>query len=154
MRASTTDYSRQDKSKDWVVLSYDGFLAYLLIVDEASHYVWIFLTNSKSPPLDIIEEFLTLHGHAEGECIRTDQGGKLAGTSKFQDILLRQSTTLLNPLGLIVLPKTVRPKSTMTNSPSAPAPCCMVLPSPPSTGPRRSYIRSTSTILWSTARHE
>jgi hypothetical protein len=58
-------------------------LAYLLIVDEALRYVWIFLTNSKSPPLDIIEEFLTLHGHAEGGCIRTNQGGKLAGSSKF-----------------------------------------------------------------------
>jgi hypothetical protein len=83
MRASTTDYSRRDKSKDRVVLSYDGFSAYFLIVDEASRYVWIFLTNSKSPPLDIIEEFLTLHGHAEGGCIRTNQGGKLAGSSKF-----------------------------------------------------------------------
>jgi hypothetical protein len=40
MRASTSDYSRRDKTKDWVVFSYDGFSSYLLIVDKASRYVW------------------------------------------------------------------------------------------------------------------
>ncbi len=66
MRASTSDYSRCNKAKDRVVLSYDGFSAYLLIVDEASRYVWIFLTNSKSPPMDIVQEFLTQHAHDDG----------------------------------------------------------------------------------------
>ncbi len=154
MRASTTDYSRRDKSKDRVVLSYDGFSAYLLIVDKALRYVWIFLTNSKSPPLDIIEEFLTLHGHAEGGCIRTDQGGELAGSSKFQDILLQQFHYTIEPTGAIVLPKMVRPKSTTTNSLSAPAPYCTVHPSQPSTGPRRFCIWYTYTIAWFTMRHE
>ena len=50
MRASTLDYSRRDKAKDWVVISYDGYSSYLLIVDEASCYIWVFLTASKSPP--------------------------------------------------------------------------------------------------------
>ncbi len=90
MRASTSDYSHREKTRGWVVLSYDGFLAYLLIINKALHYIWVFLTNSKSPPLDIIEEFLTQHGHEEGGCIRTDQGGKLAGSSNFQDLLLRK----------------------------------------------------------------
>jgi hypothetical protein len=36
MRASTTDFSKRDKSKDHVVHSYDGFTSYLLIVDETS----------------------------------------------------------------------------------------------------------------------
>ena len=44
MRASSSDYSRRDKTKDRVVLSYDGFSLYLLIVDEASRYIWVFLT--------------------------------------------------------------------------------------------------------------
>ena len=35
MRASTSDYSRRDKTRDRVVFSYDGFSSYLLIVDEA-----------------------------------------------------------------------------------------------------------------------
>jgi hypothetical protein len=49
MRASTSDYTRRDKSKDRVVQSYDGYSSYLLIVDEATRFVWVFLTNSKSP---------------------------------------------------------------------------------------------------------
>jgi hypothetical protein len=99
MRASTSNYSWQDKTRDRVVLSYDGFSAYLLIIDEASRYVWVFLTNSKSPPLDIIEEFLTQHGHKEGGCICTDQGGELAGSSNFQDLLLRKFHYTIEPTG-------------------------------------------------------
>jgi hypothetical protein len=69
-----------------VVYSYDGFTFYLLIVDEASRYVWVFLTNSKSPPLNIIDEFLKTHGLQDGGFIRTDQGGELAGSQAFLDI--------------------------------------------------------------------
>jgi len=69
MRASTSDYSRRDKTRDRVMFSYDGFSSYLLIVDEASRYVWVFLTASKSPPIDIIQEFLQQHGHKAGGCV-------------------------------------------------------------------------------------
>jgi len=99
MRSSSSDYSRRDKSKDRVVFSYDGFSSYLLIVDEASRYVWVFLTNSKSPPIDIVKEFLTQHGHKDGGCIRTDQGGKLARSTAFQDMLLRDYHYTLEPTG-------------------------------------------------------
>ena len=57
MRASTLDYSRRDKAKDRVVFSYDGFSSYLLIVDEASRYVWVFLTASNHPPLTSSRRF-------------------------------------------------------------------------------------------------
>ncbi len=63
---------------------------YLLIVDEASHFVWIFLTASKDPPLNIIRAFLTQHGHSKGGSVRTDQGGKLARCLALQDMLLRE----------------------------------------------------------------
>ena len=99
MRASTSDYSRRDRAKDRVVFSYDGFSSYLLIVDEASRYVWVFLTASKSPPIDIVKEFLTQHGHKDGGCIRTDQGGELARSSAFQDMLLRDFHYTLEPTG-------------------------------------------------------
>ncbi len=76
MRASTLDYMQRDKTKDRVVCSYECYFSYLLIIDKASCFVWVFLTNLKSPPIDIIKEFLTQHGHDDGGCIWTDQGGK------------------------------------------------------------------------------
>jgi hypothetical protein len=90
MRASASDYSRPDKTKDCVVHSYDGFSSYLLVIDEASRYVWIFLTASKEPPTAIIKAFLAQHGHADGGCVGTDQGGELAKSLKFWDLLLRE----------------------------------------------------------------
>ena len=54
MRASTDDYSRPDKEKDRVVLSYDGYTSYLLAVDELSKHVWVFLTKSKEPPIELV----------------------------------------------------------------------------------------------------
>ena len=66
-----------------MVKSYDGYTSYLLIVDEATRYAWVFLTASKDPPLDIVRKFLHLHGHEEGGSIRTDHGGELARSLKF-----------------------------------------------------------------------
>ncbi len=88
MRSSTSDYAHPNKATDLVVLSYDGFNSYLLIIDEASRYAWVFLTKSKDPPLDIIRAFFTMHGHWDGGCVCTDQGGELASSSAFGDLLL------------------------------------------------------------------
>ena len=51
MRALIDDYRRPNKNTDRVVQLYDGFSAYLLIVDGASRRVWVFLTKRKNPPL-------------------------------------------------------------------------------------------------------
>ncbi len=58
MQASSSDYNGQRNSVNRVVSSWDGFSLYLLVVDEASWYVWVFLTKLKEPPLDIINTFL------------------------------------------------------------------------------------------------
>ncbi len=79
------------------MLSFDRYSTYLLIVDESSCFVWVFLTESKSPSIDIIKEFLTQHGHDDGGCIRTDQGGELARSSAFQDMLLWDFHYTLEP---------------------------------------------------------
>ncbi len=60
------------------MLSYDGYLAYLLIIDLILRYVWVFLTNTKEPPLDMIDKILFQFGHEHGGSICTNQGGKLA----------------------------------------------------------------------------
>jgi hypothetical protein len=83
MLASALDYSQPNKTKDRVVYSYNGFSSYLLIISEALRYVWIFLTASKEPPTAIVKAFLTQHGHTDGGCVRTNQGGELAKSPKF-----------------------------------------------------------------------
>jgi hypothetical protein len=99
MRALTSGYSCRNKSKDCVVVSYDSYTSYLLIVDEASWYIWVFLTHSKSPPLDIFFEFLCQHGHEDGGCIQMDQGGELAHSAAFQDMILQDFHYSIEPMG-------------------------------------------------------
>jgi hypothetical protein len=99
MRASTSDYARPNKSTDRVVSSYGGYTSYLLVVDEASRMAWVFLTKSKDPPIDIVRAFLTLRGHSDGGCVRTDQGGELASSGAFRDLLLREFSYSLEPTG-------------------------------------------------------
>ena len=72
-----------DKTKGQVVVSFDGFNSHLLIVDEVSRFMWVFLTKSKEPPLDIARAFLARFGHDNGGIIRTDQGGELARSATF-----------------------------------------------------------------------
>ena len=99
MRASTSDYARPNWSMDRVVSSYDGYTSYLLVIDEASRMAWVFLTKSKDPPIDIVRAFLTLHGHSDGGCVRTDQGGELASSGEFWDLLMREFSYSLEPTG-------------------------------------------------------
>jgi hypothetical protein len=50
LRASNFDYSKHDKSEDCIVRSFDGYNSYLLIVDEYTKFIWVFLCTSKEPP--------------------------------------------------------------------------------------------------------
>jgi len=101
MRASSSDYSKPNRSIDRVVDSWDGFSSYLLIVDEASRYIWVFLTKSKEPPLNIIDTFLDHFGHRNGGSIRSDQGGELALSFANSDLLLRKHKYVVEPTGAV-----------------------------------------------------
>jgi hypothetical protein len=100
MRASSSDYSRPNKKYDRVIDSWDGYSSYLLVVDEASRYIWVFLTKSKEPPLDIIDTFLDRFGHVNGCLIRSNQGGELARSLAFSNLLLRKHKYVIEPTGV------------------------------------------------------
>ncbi len=53
MRASASNLSHADKSKDRMVFSYNGFSSCLLMVDKASRCIWVFLMKSKDPPINM-----------------------------------------------------------------------------------------------------
>jgi hypothetical protein len=90
MQVLSLDYQRPNKATDRVIASWDDYSLYLLVVDEASRYIWVFLTQSKEPPLDIIDTFLDRCGHELVGSIHTDQGGELACLFAFTDMLPRK----------------------------------------------------------------
>ena len=98
MRASTDDYRRPNKTTDQVVQLYDGYSAYLLIVDGASRRVWVFLTTGKNPPIAILRAFLTKFGLAKG-VIRTNQGGELARSDAFRTTMMDDFGYTIEPTG-------------------------------------------------------
>jgi hypothetical protein len=98
MRASTDNYKRPNKTTNRVVQSYDGYSAYLLIVDGASRRVWVFLTKSKNPPIEILRAFLTKFGLSKG-VIRTDQGGELARSDAFRTTMMEEFGYTVEPAG-------------------------------------------------------
>jgi hypothetical protein len=98
MRASTEDYKRPNKATDWVVMSYDGYSSHLVIVDSVSCRVWALLTKSKDPPINILRAFLKKFGVGSG-VIRTDQGGELARSDTFCDMVLVEFGYVVKPTG-------------------------------------------------------
>jgi hypothetical protein len=100
MRASTSNFSQPSKKHDRVVLLYDGYSSYLLIINEALQYIWVFLTNSKEPPLHIINAFLSRFGHKHGGSICTDQGSELARSLGLSDAILRMHQYVMEPTGV------------------------------------------------------
>ena len=69
MRASAKDYGKRSAETDRVVTCFDGFEAYLLIVDECSRHVWVMLFKTKEPPIDEVRDFLRTFGHKDGGLI-------------------------------------------------------------------------------------
>jgi hypothetical protein len=60
----------------------------------------VFLTNTKEPPINIINVFLTGFGHEHGGSIRTDQGGELARSFTLSDVVLRTHHYVVKPTGV------------------------------------------------------
>ena len=97
IRSSTTDFSKPNSKQDRVVESYDGFLSYLLVIDEASRYAWVFLCEFKEPPTEYASQFLTAFGLKSGGVIQCDQGGELAQSEEFCTEMLKRHGYVVEP---------------------------------------------------------
>jgi hypothetical protein len=98
MRASIEDYKCPNKATGRIVRSYNGYCAYLLIVDGESRRVRVFLTTNKEPPITILRAFMRKFGIAKG-VVHTDQGGKLARSNEFHLMMAKEFTYLVEPMG-------------------------------------------------------
>ncbi len=97
--ASSSDYHHPGPGVDWVVECFKGFTAYLIVVNEASRYVWVFLRKSKEPRTNLVLDFLALHGLPSGGMIRTDLGGEIAQSESFWSSLLQKAWYIVEPMG-------------------------------------------------------
>jgi hypothetical protein len=98
MRLSTDDYKCPNKATNHVVTLYDGYSTHLIIMDGASRRVWVFLTQSKEPPIGIHRDFMSRFGLKKG-LIRTDQGGELARSGAFCNMMLDDFGYVVEPTG-------------------------------------------------------
>ena len=80
-----SDWSAKDNDGK-LVTSVDKYRAYLLIIDESSRYIWIYLTRTKSPPLEQVQGLLKRFDQYKYATIMTDQGGELAKSNDFKQL--------------------------------------------------------------------
>jgi hypothetical protein len=99
MQASMLYYQCPNKVSGRVITSFDGLTLYLLIVDEASCHMWVFLTSHKDLSLDLIDKFPTRFGHPDGGLIRPDKGKEFAGSQKPVDMVLWQYNYVVETSG-------------------------------------------------------
>ena len=89
-----SDWKKKD-SDGKLVTSIDNHRAYLLIIDRATRYIWIFLTKSKHPPISQVEGFLKrFKGLHRNATITTDNGGDLSKSIKFRKVIKDADYTL------------------------------------------------------------
>lgn len=80
------------------ITSIDGYRSNCIIVDKCSRYTWIFLTKTKHPPIQMIENFLDQHGNKSisPRTLRTDKGGELWGSQELKNVIAK-TKFLLEP---------------------------------------------------------
>jgi hypothetical protein len=70
-----------------------GYEAYLLILDAATRYIWIFLLKGKHPPIAMIAQFLQKHGTAQKGIITTTPEGLLDKSRSFETVCQERGYT-------------------------------------------------------------
>ena len=89
-----SDWSKKDNDGK-LVTSVDYYRSYLLIIDRASRYIWIYLRRTKEPPINLAEGLLTLWKNKYKDAsITTDQGTELGRSKEFQKMCKRMGYAL------------------------------------------------------------
>jgi hypothetical protein len=65
---------------------HDGYLAYLIIVDAATRYVFCFPLKSRSPPLALIDKIINKNGHPQQQVISTSPNGLHHKSKSFAEV--------------------------------------------------------------------
>ena len=92
-----SDYNARDNDGK-LVTSIDKYRAYLLVIDRKTRYIWIFLTRTKMPPVKQVRSLLNIFPPHKISTITTDQGGELASSHAFAD-MISSTNYILTPTG-------------------------------------------------------
>ena len=77
------------------ITSKDGYNSYLVIVDRATRYTWIFLTKTKEPPVNIVRKVLRkFKCKSPHRAVRVDQGKELGNSIDFSKMVNDEGFTL------------------------------------------------------------
>jgi hypothetical protein len=77
------------------ITSIDGKNSYLAIIDRSSRYIWIFLTDSKKPPVQAAKMILQkFKSSSPIRTVRVDQGGELGKSHDFRDMIGKEQFSL------------------------------------------------------------
>ena len=79
-----------------LVTSVDNYRSYLLVIDRASRYIWIYLTKTKHPPVKQVANLLKIWKGLYKYCtVTTDQGKELGASIAFRNMIKDSGYTLL-----------------------------------------------------------
>ena len=89
-----SEWSKKDNDGK-LVTSIDNFRSYLLVINKASRYIWIFLTKTKSPLIKQVEGLLAKFRNQYNYCtVTTDLGKELGTSNKFREAIANGGYTL------------------------------------------------------------
>ena len=75
VRGSTCTKKQEDGP---TITSKNGYNSYILIVDQATRYMWVFLTSNKQPSTELARKVLRKFASTDRQrTVRTDQGQEL-----------------------------------------------------------------------------
>ena len=84
-----------------IIASRQGYVCYLLIIDAATRYAWVFPSKSKAAPTQLLDAFLRAFGRHDStvRTIRSDQDGALYRNDALRAMVLDKHGYVFEPTG-------------------------------------------------------